>query len=93
MGVGQKVSDWWMKIMFLGEFERAVGSGIKSRFSITGVSTRFFCDSLYSLNIMLCSRFTYAVYISFLLMAKSYSIVWVYYLLIHLSISRRNFKK
>lgn len=44
MGVDQKVPDWLMKIIFLGEFERAVRSGIKSRFGITGFRTRFFCD-------------------------------------------------
>ena len=40
IGVDQKIPDWLMKRVFLGEVEAAIRSGIKSRFGILGFSTR-----------------------------------------------------
>lgn len=39
LGVDQKVPDWLIMIIFLGEFEKAIRSGIKSRFRVMGFST------------------------------------------------------
>lgn len=36
IGVDQKIPDWLIKVMFLGEVETVVRSGIKSRFGIMG---------------------------------------------------------
>lgn len=38
-GIDQKSPDWLIKIMFLGEVETAVQSGIKSRFGSMDLST------------------------------------------------------
>ena len=39
IGVDQKIPDWLMKRVFLGEVEAAIRSGIKSRFGILSLST------------------------------------------------------
>ena len=39
IGVDQKIPDWLMTRVFLGEVEAAIRSGIKSRFGILGFST------------------------------------------------------
>ena len=40
IGSDQKIPDWFLKIIFLGEVKIATRSGIKSRFGIMGFTTR-----------------------------------------------------
>ena len=39
LGADQKIPDWLIKILFLGEAETAIRSSIKTRFGIMGFST------------------------------------------------------
>lgn len=61
IGVDQTVSHWFINIMFLGEVETAINSGIKSRFGVMGFSnfgpmvfcltlpiTKIACSSLWA---------------------------------------------
>lgn len=50
-GAQQKITDWLMKMTFLGEAETAVGSNIKARFCIMGfwqVTPFWPCDFLFN---------------------------------------------
>lgn len=49
-GVEQKIPNWLIKIISLGETETAIGSGIKSRFCIMGFIT---CGAIWGLQFSL----------------------------------------